>query len=290
LHEGQKKRVLVRLRGLHRDGELAEMLEAQAAPKKPLPGGPPGERPDGKLPIPKLPGMPELPSESSLPEAVTQLFQAKKGFANQYFNQLNLTRVWDKFLGESDYSEMGGVWTLVGDLGAPGQVEIELSDKQATYRIGMDRAVVPLEGDVSEELQPPGSGGLLAALSLWRRLLLQGPAKFGDLHYLGTAPIYERGLPPPGDRSPVVQADVLGGAEWKVECKFYFSPKDGTLLAMEMFSSDELDPCEIYFSDYKQEAGLKIPRKIEVRYGDALFGVFQLSSVQLGAGRVAEAK
>ncbi len=83
---------------------------------------------------------------------------------------------------------------------------------------------------------------------------------------------------------------MLGGAEWDVECKFYFSPKDGALLAMEMFSSDELDPCEIYFSDYKQEAGLKIPRKIEVRYGDALFGVFQLSSVQLGAGRVAEAK
>ena len=37
-------------------------------------------------------------------------------------------------------------------------------------------------------LGPPGSGGLLVALHLWRRLLVDGPEKFGDVYYYGTAP------------------------------------------------------------------------------------------------------
>ena len=35
---------------------------------------------------------------------------------------------------------------------------------------------------------PPRSGGLLAALHLWQRLLLLGPRRFGEVYYLGTLP------------------------------------------------------------------------------------------------------
>ena len=35
---------------------------------------------------------------------------------------------------------------------------------------------------------PPRSGGLLAALHLWQRILLLGPRKFGEVYYLGEMP------------------------------------------------------------------------------------------------------
>jgi hypothetical protein len=227
--------------------------------------------------------------EAPPPEAVSKLFQAHQGFANHYFNRANLDRVWKSFLGMSDYAEVGGAWTLVGDLGMGEQVVIELTDLKASYGLGNNKAVVPLSDDVSNELQPPRSGGLLVALSAWRKLLIEGPAKFGDLHYLGTAPVYASGLPP-RDSTSVVQADVLMGTLWNVECKFYFSPEENTIVAMELFSADDRDPCEIYFSDYRLEAGLKIPHKIEVRHGDAQFGVFQLTSVALSSKRPVENK
>ncbi len=290
IHEGQKKRVLVRLNALHRDGELEMILAAQGGPPRPPRSeGPPDKRPDGENPLPKLPGFPLPRQEAPPPEAVAKLFQAHRDFANFYFNQANLDRVWKAFLGMSDYAEVGGVWTLVGALGSGEQVEIELSDLKASYGLGNDKAVVALSDDVSDELQPPRSGGLLVALSAWRKLLIEGPAKFGDLHYLGTAPVYAGGLPP-RDTASVVEADVLMGDHWGVRCKFYFSPADNTMLAMEMFSADDRDPCEIYFSDYRLEEGLKIPHRIEVRHGDVQFGVFQLTSVALKSKRPVENK
>jgi hypothetical protein len=163
-------------------------------------------------------------------------------------------------------------------------VTIKLDDKQAIYRVGLDEALVELDDKMLGNLQPPGSGGLLGALGLWRRLLVEGPQGFGNLQYLGTAPFYESGLPPVGGKPAPIEAEVLVGTQWDAECLFYFSPIDGSLLGLEMFPVDDSDPCEIYFSDYRPEqVGLHIPRKIEVRHGDSLFGVFQWSSVQLKA-------
>ena len=58
-------------------------------------------------------------------------------------------------------------------------------------------------------VEPAGTGGLLAALSMWRRLLVLGPKKFGDVTYLGTFPI--RDLQQPYD---VLFARHAGVNEW----------------------------------------------------------------------------
>ena len=68
---------------------------------------------------------------------------------------------------------------------------------------------------------------------------------------------------------------MLVGSHKGVECRFYFDPADGRLLAMEMFPDEDADPCEVYFSDYREADGRYWPGRMEVRYGDELFAVLR---------------
>jgi hypothetical protein len=68
-------------------------------------------------------------------------------------------------------------------------------------------------------------------------------------------------------------------ARQQVEARFLFDPTDGTLLAMELFPSedaDDVDPCEIYFSEYLEHDGRLLPGLMEVRYGDIPYATFEL--------------
>ena len=50
-------------------------------------------------------------------------------------------------------------------------------------------------------------------------------------------------------------AEVLSTRHGPFLTKWYFSPTDRTLLAMETKLKDAEDPCEVYFSDYRPEGG-----------------------------------
>lgn len=73
-----------------------------------------------------------------------------------------------------------------------------------------------------------------------------------------------------------------------VNCKWYFSLKDSTLLGFETYvakdskDADEADPCEVFFSDYKDEGGRKVPGRIEVRHGDKRYAVLTASKWTMG--------
>ena len=72
------------------------------------------------------------------------------------------------------------------------------------------------------------------------------------------------------------------------ESRFYLSPTSGRIEAMELISSSDSDPCEIYFDEFKSVEGtdVMIPRQWTVRVGNALYGVFQVNSVTIsGDGR-----
>jgi hypothetical protein len=69
-----------------------------------------------------------------------------------------------------------------------------------------------------------------------------------------------------------------------VECRFYFDPGDGRLLAIEMFPDEDSDPCEINFSDYHETDGRFLPGQMEVRYGNETFAVFKLSGFKAEKG------
>jgi S1-C subfamily serine protease len=274
--KGQRYDVLVRLQGVHGEEELLEKIGA-ARQKPPIldpAPNPDKKKPDEKKPSPDQPppqhpkpraGHPARP-ELPIPEIVLKHFKEKHGFANYYFNEREQDRIWKAWEARFKPSELKGAWVMTGPLAAGnGEFRFLIDDAGAELKLPSNIMEWKAGDSLAENLQPPHSGGLMQAMFLWRRLALQGLARFGEVHYAGAAPLPGReGL-----------ADVLVGTHKGVHCRFYFDPAEGHLVALEMFSADDADPCELYFSDYRESAGRFLPGKIEVRHGDERFATLK---------------
>ena len=214
----------------------------------------------GRLP---LPGVGRAPP---IPEVVKQHFEARRGYANYYFNKQNRDRVLAAWTAPGDFASLGATWVLGGPLDGGGRFRFELADDGARLELPLAEHEWTDGDELGSTPAPPGSGGLLPALCLWRRLAVGGPDNFGEVYYLGTFPFPER--------EDLV--DVLVGIDAGVRCRFFFDPADGRLLTMEMAPADDVDPCEIGFFDYRQVDGRSVPGRLEVRFGDEPYGSFRL--------------
>jgi hypothetical protein len=109
------------------------------------------------------------------------------------------------------------------------------------------------------------------ALHLWRRLLVHGPERFGEVYYLGTAPLIGRqGL-----------FDVLVAVHNVTESHFSFDPASGYLVSLEMYPDSGIDPCEVDFADYREVKGRSVPHRLTVRHGDTVFADIQWEQIEL---------
>ena len=300
--EGKRYDVLVRLRGVHGREELLKKAEGRpqnvpmpipkpgeepkppGEPKpgeKPKPGEapPPGEEPPPDkptpkpraIPIPRPDGRPPIrviPREVPMPEVVKQHFEKKRGYANYYYNKQNRDRAWKASSARANLKGLDGTWTLSGKLDqGGGEFTFQLTDGEGLLKLASGESKWVASDDYGSSLAPPMSGGLLPTLNLWRRLAVVGPEEFGELSYAGTRPLAgHEGL-----------VDVLVGLYKGVECHFLFDPAEGHLLAMEMFPQEDVDPCEVYFSGYRDVEGRFLPARMEVRVGDDPYGVFLLN-------------
>jgi S1-C subfamily serine protease len=269
---GERHDIFVRLAGVHGQEELIAKAMGQQ-PVDPMKIPNPDEKPKSKdrksekkspdkKPLPRRSNKaaPELP----IPEIVLKHFAEKRGYSNDYFNKLNQQRVWDAWKAKLQPSDAETTWTLVGQVERGGEMQLQITDAGATLKLPTMEVPWTAGDRLGASLLPEHSGGLLPTLYLWRRLAVEGLQRFGNLEYFGTAPL-------PGHDGLV---DVLVGTHKGVECRFYFDPASGHLLALEMFPNDEVDPCEVYFSDYRDHAGRFWPGKIEVRYGDERIATF----------------
>ncbi len=291
--KGQRYDVLVRLGGVHRADELIEKTEGRPRPiriepgKEPKPGEKPKSEKGKKDKKPKIegkqipaPGDPrhgrQMRPKAPMPEAVKKHFEAKRGYANYYFNELHRQGVFDAWTALGDFSGLAGTWTLAGELGSGGgEFRLLLTDADATLKLAASQWKWTATNDFSSSLEPPQSGGLLPAWTLWRRLAVTGLKEFGKVSYLGTAPLAAGGTTPLPDHEGLV--DVLVGLHKGVECRFMFDPGEGHLLAMEFFPEEYVDPCEIYFHDYRRVDGRSLPGRMEVRVGDEPYATFKFS-------------
>jgi S1-C subfamily serine protease len=297
--DGQDHSTLVRLTGVHADEELLQLLERRVRPEpEPRPDRrrpegpgeprqPDGKQPDGKqpegqprrekqpdeIPIP-VPG-PGRPGRSPhaptvVPAEVQKLIQPRPGFANYYFNELNRDRVWSAFAAHGDFSAVAGTWKLTGELVGGGKVEVTLADESSSGNFPQGAVSLDAAQDLDQQLGPAGSG-LLAALHLWRQMLIQGPQKFGNVVYYGTAP------------HPVLegQAEILMATRNVAELQLIFDPTSGQLLALEMAAVADDDPCELRFADYREVGGRKFPHALEIRRGDSIFSQIHWNQVEL---------
>ena len=286
--DGKEVDIKVRLGAVHREGELEELLKAEEEPPQIRPGGDkpkPGEEPqpdapskpkqsepgDEPKPGPPQKGAAHAKRKPPLPNEVKQVYEPASGYANYWFNRYHQQRIWNAYLSHGDFAETGWNWKITGKSLA-GDVVIELAEKNGSIVMPDGQSSVEFGASLTNAMAPPRSGGLLAALHLWQRLLLLGPRKFGEVYYLGTMPWKS------GDKL----ADCLVATHGGVESRFYFDPEKSNLIGIELYISDEDDPCEIVFDDIRQVDGRSLPHHWTVRHGDDVFAEINVASYDFG--------
>jgi len=277
-HNNERRETLVRMMG------ALPTEKEQDQPMPPMPPGGPGVRPKAKSP--------EIPKTSE----AAKRFKERKGYANYHFNEVEQDRLLTAAKKHGDFSGVAGdwLWEVAYDLGErKGEGRLEIAEGKGTdggplvtLKLNTENRLDPLKRqEVREQMEPLGSGGLMMALYHYRRFLTLGAKGFeGEFSHGGYEPLY----PPPADGSTPkslaalrVDCEVIRTKHGSVECKWYFSRKDQTLLGFETTITREESPCEVFFSDYKAVDGRMLPHRMEVRWGDKKYGVFNFKKFDL---------
>jgi serine protease Do len=291
--DGRRYDVLVRLQGVHREEELIQKTEGRGrGMPTPIPvpppdrekkegepeGDQPAPRPDGDRPRPIQPGPQPIPIrpgqiQAPMPEICKEHFDERRGYSNYFFNKQHRERVFSAWANRANLPGAGVAWVMAGKLDGGGDYEFRVTDDEAVLKLPNTEFKWVAGDELGSSLAPPQSGGLLLSLYLWRRLAVERTATFGEVLYFGTAPLagYD-GL-----------ADVLVATHKDVQCRFYFDPADGRLLALEMFPDDHVDPCEIHFSEDRDFGSRLLPGRMEIRHGEAVFSVLKIDEYRFEA-------
>ena len=256
--DGENKQITVRLTGVHATEELVELIEGQSAKQVPdLPKGHPDPKKQDDIPRQKDEDEEASSKPTHYPEQYKHMFVKRSGFANYYFNLQHQKRVWSGFLANGEFSEHKYGWRLKALDGQGREIVIVLADEKSGIQIDGESFVLDPGEDLSSQLFPADTGGLLVALHLWRKLLVLGPEKFGDVVYFGSIP----------NQNAQGTGDLIVATQGAIESNFVFDKNDHKLLAMEMYPDIETDPCELYFDDYQLDDDLTVPGSIKLQYG-----------------------
>lgn len=263
--DGQRRQELVRLAGVHAPADLAAIVAGEQRQPGERSSRKPRGTPDPPKERPDLPtgGRPEgLP----LPDAIQGLYEPRSGFTNHHFNTVERDRV-AAAIARRAHAMGNDPWVLVGRLDSGGEFRIELSDAQGLIDLPTGTSVLESSAGFDTAPTPPGSGGMLPALLLWRRLVTRGPADLGRTTYWGTAP-----------RDPALLGtatcplvDVLESAVSGIEVRFAVDDA-GRICGIDLWTAPDADPCEIRLEPAADEGGP--PARIEVRHGGRPFGLF----------------
>jgi serine protease Do len=287
---GEEFQRRVRLAGMHREGELEALLEQEHEP--PVPDRPPG-RDERREPGPNDRPKPEEPQPGEerravrrprgaprIPKAVRPFYEATPGYANYWFNRYHQQRVWNAYLTRGDFAETPWNWKITAQTAAGGHLTIELAEKNGSIVMPDGKSEAEFGSSLASATSPPRSGGLLAALHLWQRLVHVGPQRFGEVSYLGTLPWTD----------DAELSDCLLAIHGGVETRFYFNPTSGDLVGIETQLADDEDPCEIYFDDIRPVDGRSLPHHWTIRHGDEVFADVTIMSYDWSENETSESK
>lgn len=305
--DGKEYEIQVRLGAMHREGELEALLQAEQEEEQPVPKHSepepkppnPGDKPRPDKPLPDKPSPPKEPEpggrpqpgkhhhpdmkakQDEMPKEVKQYYEAVPGYANFWFNRYHRQRIWNAYLAHGDFADAGWKWNIKAKAAAGnGDVQIRLTEKNGVITMPEGQSGVEFTPSLTTAVGPPRSGGLLAALHLWQRMLLLGPTKFGDVYYLGAMPW--------GPKDALT--DCLVATHAGVETRFYFELEHSNLVGVQLFLTDDDDPCEITLDDNRAVEGRALPHRWTVRYGDNVFTDLQITSYEFGAKASGEKK
>jgi len=276
-----QQEMLVRLMG-----NQAAVIEKKGA------DAPPPKQPNPKLPNPKGPA-PKVDSETA------KMYEAKKGYSNWYFNVQEQNKLLEAFKKHGDFSAVPGKWVIDGkfmmadrDGAMRTEVAPDADGAAIKMKLNIETTLRPLQQtDVAVQQEPIGSGGLMMAMYHYHRFLTVGAKGFEGLFaHGGYEPFYPMPLGGPAPKSLAalrVDCAVMNTKHGSVNCKWFFSLKDATLLGFETYidkdskETEDRDPCEVYFHDYKDVGGRKLPHTLEVRFRDKRYAVLTVSGYAL---------
>jgi serine protease Do len=267
---GRRLEMLVRLAAVHAPAELAAIVAGRdRRPGKSgaePPGDPGGRRGDR--------------SELDLPPAVKDLYHPRSGFANYHFNQIERDRVASRIA-----ARMTGMptpveaWRCTGRVDQGGEFRLVVSDDEASIDLPTGTSRVSLDADLEGETAPPGSGGLLAALGLWRRLILEGPIRLGATTYWGQAPLIGLGFPGDPSQHEAPLYDVLESVVAGVTVRFFVDGA-GHVSGIDLWTSPEADPCEVRLVPPASGDTGPFPAVMRVSRGTDAFATLTLESLE----------
>jgi S1-C subfamily serine protease len=217
----------------------------------------------------------EAPEEAvkrpPLPVPVRDLYDPRPGYANHHFAVVERDRVATALATFRDVVPPGP-WVFSGTLDDGGEFRIELSDAAASIDLPTGTSTLGADDDFDRSPVPPGSGGMLPALVLWRRLVIEGPAAVGHTTFWGTAP---RDPATMRAGAGVDLADVLETSAAGVEARFTVD-ESGRVVGIDLWAEPEADPCEMRLAWPPASEGAVAPTTIEVRRRGTPFGTFHL--------------
>jgi len=251
--DGANHEMLARLSGVH----PAAVLAALAA------GGEAAERAESGQP-------------ARLPKAVHRFVDLRPAYANHHFAVVERDRVTAALAAYRD-RRPPGPWVFVGTIDAGAEFRIELSDGSATIDLPTGTSTVAAGDDFERVPVPPGSGGMLPALVLWRRLVIDGPSAVGRTAYWGTAARdparFQAG-------AGVELVDVLETSAAGVEARFSIDDS-GRVVGIDLWSDPDADPCEVRLT-WPADAAAVTPTAIAVSRRGRPFASFAVAPASGG--------
>ena len=259
---GRRHDIVVRLAGVHSAAALAALVTG--APEPPQAG------PDGRAPEPRPPESRRPSTEAArLPEAIRGLYDPRPGFINAHFNTVERDRV-AASIAQSRAAATSAAWEFTGVRAEGGRFRLVLADDDAAIDLPTGTSQIDPAGDLTADPAPPGSGGLLAALAIWRRLVRSGPAAMGSTTYWGTAPrdpqAFAAGFA--AELIDVLEVSVSGmTAQVAVDA-------GGGVTQVELWTDADAEPCRVRFGSPSPDDPRGLPTRFDVTRGDEVFGTF----------------
>lgn len=264
--EGKKSEIIVELPALHRKSEILQTVGAKP-PGPPRPEGRGPKKPDDSKQVQAV-----LPKDE-LPDDYKKLFVKRPGYANYYFNEQEQQRVLAGLKPFQAWQNADAKWTINGRTVDGDSFQFKLLPQALAAQFSKRApGLQNLDGtDLGDE--PPGSGGLLAALYQFKLLLTEGKSAFTEFSYAGSQPLDGRGP----------RVDVLVTRKSTVECHWFFLADGGRLVGFNSSLGVDVDSSQIRFLEFSDYQGRHFPSRFAVRYGDTNYGIFDVTGVDVAA-------
>jgi serine protease Do len=248
--EGQTVPLNARLAGVNDPFRLDELVNGV------LPEGEPKEQDDAEKEIDPSEDLKEE-QDADLPVELKNLYKARRGFANFYFNRLETQRVWGRFFQVDKPERFATKWTLSGSVGND-KLQTVLDEQKSGWRLG--ESIEVLDGlKTAGELPGNRERRALSALHLLRRLVVKTPTSFGDFSSVGQLPLTAAGQ----------LHDVLLGVHDSVECRFFFNPESGRLAMWDVDDGAGAVVCRAWLEGAERPEHWPFAERVRFEFPDA---------------------